>query len=612
MMKEDFFNAIARVKKEPSYLAYCELANFSEEADCAGFESYRIAILRNFTIEPLIPILKGEAIRLGLAPKVYVNDFDAIGESVLSPSSLFYAHRPDIILLAQWDERVSPALFRKFLTLSKDDVEHEVSRIVQTLETWLRAIRNNCDSPVLLNNFILPETVTLGILDYHSHDYHTHTIIKLNEALLKMSRNFSDVYWVDTFSLFARIGYSIAVDDRGWQIASAPISKHALLPLGLEFAKFFRALRGKTRKCLVLDCDNTLWGGIVGEDGINGIKLGLGHPGSSFVAFQQECLNLYNRGVILALCSKNNEADVLEVFKRHEYCVLKEHHFATWQINWDDKATNLVRIAEELNIGLDSLVFVDDNVFECEWVQKKLPEVEVINLGKEAYRHPKELMVAGFFDSLTFSSEDKRRGQMYASDNQRKQALKTAISFEDYLSDLALKAEIGRPNNVDVARISQLTQKTNQFNVTTRRYSVGDIERLLSSSDIDIYCLKLMDRVSDLGLVGVAIVRYRNEVADIDSLIMSCRALGRGAEEVLISHITKCAVQRRCHKIVGTYLQSKKNSMVSDFYSKQYFNLIETSDEGSKWEKTIEGASIKAYPPWISVKETIVWDATTQ
>ena len=604
MMNDEVLDAIARVKIEPTYVTYSALANLAEAVVEQGFEPYRIAVLRNYTIEPLIPVIKGEAVRLGLAPDVYVGDFDAIAESVLNSTSQLYKHKPDIILVAQWAETVSPLLTTKFLTLSTQQVEDEVARIVDTMEYWLSAIRSNCDTPVVVNNFPLPSFATLGILDYQSESYQIHSVLKLNNELLKLSKKFKDVYWLDALGLFSRVGNLAAFDERNWHAARAPISKHALLPLGLEYAKFIRALRGKTRKCLVLDCDNTLWGGVVGEDGLDGIKLGNTYPGSSFVSFQQECVNLYNRGVILALCSKNNEVDVLEVFRNHPDSVLKEHHFSAWQINWDDKATNLTRIAEELNIGIDSLVFVDDNVFECDWVRKQLPQVEVVNLSKETYHYRNELMLSGYFDSLTFSGEDKKRSQMYVSDKQRKQLLKTASSFEDYLSGLGLQAEIGRPEAKDVPRVSQLTQKTNQFNVTTRRYTEGDIERFLASEDTEIFSLKLADRISELGLIGVAIVKYQNDVAEVDSLLMSCRALGRGAEDVLMSLIYKRAKQRGSTKLVGTYLKSKKNSQVADFYLKQGFELLEESPEGTRWGQTIEANVTKDYPKWMTVKET--------
>jgi FkbH-like protein len=606
MNNDDFSKALEHVAVEPTYLAYSVLANLDEKALDQGFDPYRISILRNFTIEPLIPILKGETLRLGLAPDLYVAGFDAIAESVFNGSSQLYTHNPHLFLITQWAETISPLLMKKFISLTKEQVEDEVSRIVDTMESWFRSIRLNSIAPIVVNNFPLPSIVTLGILDYQSEDNQVHTVLKLNSDLLKMSKNYSDVYWVDTMSLFARLGYTTAVDERNWQVARAPISKDALLPLGLEYGKFIRALRGKSRKCLVLDCDNTLWGGVVGEDGLDGIKLGNSHPGSSFVAFQQECVNLYNRGVLLALCSKNNEADVLEVLTMHPDCVLKKHHFATWQINWDDKATNLVRIAKDLNIGLDSLVFVDDNPLECDWVRRQLPQVEVVNLTKQTYNYRQELMFSGLFDSLTFSSEDKKRSQMFVSDNDRKQLLKTASTFEDYLQGLELKAEIGRPVKIDVPRVSQLTQKTNQFNVTTRRYTEGDIERFLASEDSDVIYLKLADRFSELGLIGVAIIQYKNAVLEIDSLMMSCRALGRGAEQTLMSFIYKQAIKRGIEKLVGNYLKSKKNDLVADFYSKNHFTLVEENHEGTKWEYIIQDQGVIDYPKWIAVNEIAI------
>jgi len=599
---ENIHDAILRVKLEKSYISYSALSNLSDEAISLGFEPYRIAILRNFTVEPLIPVLKGEAIRLGLAPDIYIGDFDAIAESVMNKESDLYSFNPNIIFIAQWAEAISPALTTKFLSLTKDEIEAEILRLISTTESWFQSMREHSNVPVVINNFLNTNLVTLGVLDYQSEDYQNHTLTKLNQMLLKMSKKFSDIYWVDFKDIFSQIGYENSFDERSWQKARAPISKHALLPVGLEYTKFIRALHGKTRKCLVLDCDNTLWGGIVGEDGIDGIKLGVDYPGTSFLAFQQECLNLYHRGVILALCSKNNEADVLQVFAEHKDCVLKEHHFATWQINWDDKATNLVRIAENLNIGIDSLVFVDDNPFECEWVLRELPQVEVVNLSKYPHHYRKELLSPGFFDSLTFSSEDKKRSDLYVQDNYRKRILKNATSFESYLNELGLEAEVGYPCRSDIQRISQLTQKTNQYNLTTHRYTEGDVERFLKSDDKEVLYLRLKDRISDLGLIGVAIIQYDGFVANIDSFMMSCRALGRGSEDVLMSIILKRSKQRGCKKLVGTYIKTKKNTQVADFYEKQNFKFLENNGEKTVWELSIEGG-VKEYPRWIAVKE---------
>jgi FkbH-like protein len=601
---QDLLAAIRRVSEKPTYINYNILANFSEEAEQLGLETCRIGILRNFTIEPAIPVLKGEVIRLGLAPDVFVADFDSIAESVFNSSSQFYVHKPQIILLALWLEGLSHKLICSFLTLTNEEVEAEIVRIIDTMKSWFQAIRTNSSAPILVNNFPLPNFITLGILDYQFDNYQIHTLLRLNSLLLRESKNFKDIYWVNTLGLFANIGYDTAVDQRCWETARAPLSKYALVPFGVEYGKFIRALRGKTRKCLVLDCDNTLWGGIIGEDGLKGIKLSSIYPGSAFIAFQEECLNLYNRGIILALCSKNNEIDVLEILNKHPDCILKEHHFSTWQINWDDKATNLIRIAESLNIGLDSLVFIDDSLFECDWVRTQLPQVEVIHLGKEVANYSKELVSHGFFDSLAFSGEDKKRSQMYVGEHKRKKILESASSFEEYLSGLELCAKIGFPLSGDIPRISQLTQKTNQFSMTTRRYTEGDIENFLKKDDADVLYLKLSDKVSELGLIAVAIVEYKNSAAEIDSFMMSCRALGRGAEDVVMGAIYKLALSRDCNKLLGIYIPSKKNMQVADFYLKRGFNLVEDKPERQVWERELSDQMLKNYPKWIAVEET--------
>ncbi len=603
-MNIDLAKAIAAVNTNPTYLSYSELANFSGELVDHGFEDYRISILRNFIVEPFIPVIKGEAIRLGFDPNIYIADFDTIPASVFDSTSKLYRHKPDLIIIALWHEDFLKNLVSKFTTLSVDEVDFELNQAIETIRNWLSAIRRNSSAPILINNCPIQFINTFGILDYQSGKYQTETLLNWNRLLLKMSGVFSDVYWINTLGLFANIGYEAAVNQRNWEIARAPISKHALVPLGLEYGKFIRALRGKSRKCLVLDCDNTLWGGVIGEDGLNGIKLGGIYPGSSFVSFQQECVNLYNRGVILAICSKNNEADVLEVLKNHPDSLLKEHHFSTWQINWDDKVTNLMRIAETLNIGLDSLVFVDDNLFECDWVRSQLPQVEVIHLEKEPYRYRNSLLERGLFDSLTFSSEDKKRTEMYISDLNRKKLQENAASLEEYLHNLDLVAEVGVPDPISIPRVAQLTQKTNQFNLTTVRYTEGDINRFLTSDDFDVIYLRLADRVAELGIVGVVILRYAGDVAEIDSLMMSCRALGRGAEDVLMATIYKRAKLRGCKKVVGIYKESNKNQQVKDFYLNRQYKLIEELSHEQKWCLQLEDQFIVPCPTWITVRES--------
>ncbi len=602
-MNYEITNAMERIKAEPKYTAYSALANLLVSPEETSLETLRIAILRNFIVEPVLPVVKGEIGLLGFLPDIYVGDFDAIAADAFVENSPLYQHRPDFIVIAQWLDTLSPLLTSRFLTITPEQVEEEIDIVIQDCCQVIGAIRKNTQAPILLNNFPLPNMPTLGIMDVQSTQYHTYSIMRLNLKLLEASKQFGDVYYVDYLGLFSRIGRKQAIDERHWQMARAPLGRGILVHLGQEYGKFFGALLGKTKKCLILDCDNVLWGGIIGEDGISGIQLGANYPGSSYQGFQEEILNLYHRGVILALCSKNNEADVLEVFDDHPETILKQHHFATWQLNWDDKATNLLKIAQDLNIGIDSLVFVDDSAFECEWVKKRLPQVATVHLTGDASSFRYQLSQPGFFDSLILSSEDQMRNEMYAAANVRKQMLDSSSSLEEYLQNLQIRAEIKTPVKDEIPRLAQLTQKTNQFNLTTKRYTEGDIQRFIDTPESEIFRVKLEDRISDLGIIGVAILSIQENQAVIDSFLLSCRALGRGVEDALLTFVVNHARNRGCTSMLGRYLITKKNVQVSEFYDKQGFQMVRESSDGTDWEYLLEDneSTTPTYPAWLYI-----------
>jgi FkbH-like protein len=334
---------------------------------------------------------------------------------------------------------------------------------------------------------------------------------------------------------------------------------------------------------------------------MDGIKLGGTYPGSCYEAFQREILNLNDRGVILALCSKNNEEDVRDVLRSHPDMLLREKHFATWQINWNDKVTNLRKIAERLNIGLDALVFADDGRFECDFVRENLPQVEVLHLGNEPSAYARLLNSEAHFDSLTLSHEDGVRTQMYQAEAQRQELQESAASLPEYLARLQMVATLGAADDITIPRIAQLTQKTNQFNLTTRRYSESDIRAFSVDPAVEVLYMRLRDRVSDLGLVGVAILKYEARVAQIDTLLLSCRALGRGAEECLLAHCLKSAGARGVARVLGSYSRTSKNAQVADFYSRCGFARVSQKPEESIWEVQVNADPFSP-PHWIQVE----------
>ena len=587
-----------------SYADYAAAANELERLapDETGLPAVKIAVLRNFTLEPLLPVIAGEAYLAGFHPRFHLGAFDAVQAEVFDPASALYAFAPDLVIVALWLEALSPALTTAFVA-SSETIGAEVERVRADVRALVRALNEHVRAPVLLNNFPLPAEPTLGILDAQSDAYHVNTVLRLNAELLREAAAARDVAIVDYLRIFAAYGSANLVDERYWHVARAPLAQKALLPLGTEYGKFVRALRGKAKKCLVLDADDTLWGGIVGEDGLAGIRLGPAYPGSAFVALQREILNLHDRGVILALCSKNDEADVLEVLRDHPDSLLKEEHFAARQINWDDKVTNLRRIAAELNIGLDSMVFVEDNPFEAEYVREQLPEVTVLALPPNAYASYRSLLSRpGFFDSLAFTAEDRRKGAMYRENRERKVLEAESHSLSEYLAKLGIEAEIAAPSPIDVPRVAQLTQKTNQFNLTAKRYTEGEIRALAASPDAGVFALKLRDRIADLGLVGVGIVTYAGDSAVVDSFLLSCRALGRGAEDALLAVMVRHALERPgVRRIAGRYVPTAKNGMAEQFYARHGFAARERAADESAWELAAEDARELGVPAWIRV-----------
>jgi FkbH-like protein len=352
-----------------------------------------------------------------------------------------------------------------------------------------------------------------------------------------------------------------------------------LREIALEDFKYLRALIGKQKKCLVLDCDDVLWGGVIGEEGLAGIKLGQGYPGSPYRELQQEILNLHHRGVILALCSRNNEADVWEVFRSHPDMLLREEDIAASRINWADKPTNLIEIAAELNIGLDSLLFVDDSQAECELVRRALPEIGVLHLPRDsASGHRQRLATGGWFDAPTISDDDRQRGARYQAEGARTTLRAQSFDLESYFESLEMVAEIRRANRLTIPRVAQLTQKTNQFNLTTLRCSEEEVARLAASDRHDVLTLRLADRFGDSGLVGAAVLSFEGTSVVLSAFLLSCRVLGRGVEDAFLVKCLARAKSRGALTAIGEFRPTAKNHLVRDFYRSRGFRPVSGPD----------------------------------
>lgn len=552
----------------------------SFEANVGDWAPLKIAFLRNITIYPAIPYIKLLCYQEGFKLNIYTGDYDNVMQEVLDAGSELFRYSPDIIIICLKLEVLAERLVDNFAVMNIEGINNESGCVVSYIDKILSEIRKNSNAVILLHNFETPVYPSFGILDYQDQFKQVNTVRRINFDLLDMIKKYDSAYIVDIDLLRSSIGYSNFFDHRYWHLGKMPYTRDAWKIITKEYMKFIRALKGKNKKCLILDCDNTLWGGIVGEDGIDNIKLGKTYPGSAYREFQQSVLNLYNRGVMIALCSKNNEQDVMEVLEKHPDMILRKDHFVSMKINWDDKVTNLREMSIELNIGLDSSVFIDDSDFEINQVKAMLPEVKTIKMPKDPSLYKDVLSSCGLFDSLRFSEEDRIRSGMYIAEMKRREVKNRfqGMNLEDYFKYLEMEVSIQNVDKFSLPRISQLTQRTNQFNLTTKRYSEAEIRELSSSRDNEVIYLHLKDRFGDNGIVGVAILRHEEGKSIIDSFLLSCRVIGRGVEDVLLSDCIVRACTRGSDEIVGQYLPTKKNGQVADFYIKHGFKHIENSN----------------------------------
>jgi FkbH-like protein len=401
-----------------------------------------------------------------------------------------------------------------------------------------------------------------------------------------------------------RIGEANSRDYRYWYLSKAPFKRDFLDQLAVELRTIVRSISGLTKKCLVLDCDNTLWGGIIGEDGLEGIKLdGHDYPGRIYYDFQKTILQLVERGILVALCSKNNQQDVFEVLDQHSWCLLKRSHLAAYRINWTDKAANLASLAEELNLGLDSFVFVDDNPRELTLIKQLLPEVTVLQVPGKLYEFPKLLMCDAWFDTFSDAKEDKLRTQLYQTERLRKTEQQQHANLESYLASLEQKATIHGATDSEVPRVAQLTQKTNQFNLTTRRYSDFDIRQFATAGDACVHTLSASDRFGALGLVGVLIAKRQEDTAIVDNLLLSCRALGRELEIAFaIECMNNIADEWEITRWEAEYIPSAKNSQVADFWEKIGFEKIGEENGSTRFGLETDRPALPV-PPHIQISE---------
>lgn len=566
-------------------LQFSEIISYNKTNIGSAEKNTKIGILRNITVDNYLPFIKYLFINAGINPNIQMGDYDVVIQEVISKDTSLFNFKPDLLIIFLDVRILSPNLIYKYSELSGDEINKEKETILEYFQMLFNSINYNFATKVIFHLFELPSNPAFDIAEIQNGEGQRKIIQSLNDSIIEIAKHYDDIFFVNLNIIKEKLGIQNYFDKRYWFIAKSPFSLDAAKEIAVEHWKIINALNGKTKKCLVLDCDNTLWGGILGEDGFDKIKIGKTYPGNMYLDFQRQVLNLYNKGVILAINSKNNEADVLEIFENHPDMLLRKKHFACIYANWENKADNIKNIALDLNIGTDSLVFVDDSEFECNLVKEKIPEVEVINLPKEAYKYSEILLNCGLFDKLSYTQEDKNRGELYKVEVDRKNHRTKFIDIDSYYKSLEMVITIESVNEFTIPRVSQLTQRTNQFNLTTKRYSEDEIRYFMNSKNHNVLVLSLSDKFGDMGIVGVLILDYTvPDLSIIDSLMMSCRVIGRQVENIFIHEALNRSFNRKIKKVLGKYIPTKKNSQVANFYISNGFQLVSTVETGTTYE----------------------------
>lgn len=590
-VREDWAERLARLPRESTAAVWdeiCELAKarldfpMTLRLDRAAQSRFpaappdlqtkpvRLAFLGSSSLEHLVPGIRVAGFRRGLWIETHLGNYGQYRQELADPASALHAFAPDTVLFCF-------------------DAEHlfadgaDVPRVLADLQVlWDQATKLGAQ---MIQQTVLPRAPALiGLNEHRLAQSLLNRTLQLNERLPALADS-CGVHLLTIDKQLLIYGLDYFYDPVLWLKAKQEISPAAGPAYGAFVARILAAAQGRSAKCLVLDLDNTLWSGVIGDDGLEGLKLGQGSAtGEAFLAMQRYALDLSHRGIVLAVCSKNDEANALLPFEKHPEMLLKRSDIACFVANWKDKAANLRDIAQTLNLGLDSFVFVDDNPFEREQVRLELPMVSVPELPEDPALFPRCLAQSGYFESLAITPEDLDRTEQYRANQRRLELQASSSDMPGYLASLQMELRWGAFTQIDLTRIVQLINKTNQFNLRTQRYSEPDITRFMAESNVLTLQMRLVDRYGDNGIIGIVVGTPLGSDLFIDTWLMSCRVLGRGVEQATLALI--CAESKRLGftNVVGEYRPTAKNGMVADHYPKLGFSPLESAEPSvTRW-----------------------------
>lgn len=543
----------------------------------------KLAVLGSYSIQHFAGILDVFLQAEGTDTDIYEGEYDGINMDVLDENSALYQFAPDIVILVTHTNDIHsfPALLAP-----ESAIQTVLDRQMAYYHHLWECLERIPGCQIIQTNFVVPLHRALGNMEAGCSFSRSSYIRLLNLELAKRHPRFVTI--VDMDYLASAVGKRKWFDYSSYFLTKAGFHVDFLGEAAALFTREIAALKGKTRKCLVLDLDNTLWGGVVGDDGYDKIQVDPHNAvGESYRYFQQYIKNLRDRGVILAVCSKNDEETAKQPFLKNPDMILKLSDFACFKADWNDKAGNIRAIAEELNIGTDSLVFVDDNPAEREIVRQFVPEVLVIDLPEDPAEYADALEEAAPFEWTELTREDLSRADSYTADRERVLLSESFVNYEEYLCSLQMEGTADLVGDAQTGRFVQLINKSNQFNLRTRRYTDAQIEKLKNDKNVRLIYVDLKDRFTSYGLISCIILKKTGEDCFIDTWLMSCRVLKRGVEDFAFRKVIKEARNMGCKRIIGEYIPSKKNGMVKDFYAGLGFQSLGETDFKETPESTV-------------------------
>ena len=538
--------------------------------------SLRLGIVHTYTSELLDPWLLLAAGVQGLDLQTYHAPYGTLIQEAQANSGL-EVHAPDLTLLLLQREDLHPDLARPLVGIAADQQEEIRTEVLERFKGMVAQFRKHKVGQMVITLLPAMRAPALGFFDAQSERSESAWWARLKSDIGQFLRDSVKAsIFLDLDEVLLQVGRTNFFDQRLWYSARFPFTSVAAREIARRIVNLGAVIKLPKAKVIVLDADNTLWGGIVGEDGIDGIALGPDYPGNTFMDFQRRLLDFQQRGFILALCSKNNPSDLDQVLKEHPHQLLRDEHFAARRVNWLPKPDNLISLAEELNLGLESFIFVDDSDHECAAVRQQLPQVEVVQTPARSIDIPACLELVSRLEVLSLTAEDLVKTEMYAQERKRRemkdQVTGSGVGVDEYLTSLKMKMLVNFNNAAHLARLSQLTQKTNQFNLTTRRYSELQIQEFILDRDYLVADFSLADVFGHSGIAGMAIVRFSDErQAELDTFLMSCRVIGREAESAFLHCLLRQLAKQGVQEFAADFLPTPKNELVKNFLSDQGF-----------------------------------------